>query len=119
MAGCGSERLAADYTTVSLCDRSDGVSLYEECLYNDKGHLLNGNLADYLVPMAVELPDIEVGHVESRTFDSDLGAKGAGVDGAGGAVLAEVAAAALPLELRDRLGLATRALREGGGGRGR
>ena len=61
-----------------------GGALYEECLYNDKGQLLNGNLADYLVPMAVELPDIEVGHVESRTFDSDLGAKGAGEAGTAG-----------------------------------
>ena len=61
-----------------------GGALYEECLYNDKGQLLNGNLADYLVPMAVELPDVMVGHVESRTFDSELGAKGAGEAGTAG-----------------------------------
>ena len=46
---------------------------------------MNGNLADYLVPMAVELPEIIVGHVESRTFESDLGAKGAGEAGTAGA----------------------------------
>ena len=62
-----------------------GGALYEECIYNDQGQLLNGNLADYLVPMAAELPEIIVGHVESRTFESDLGAKGAGEAGTAGA----------------------------------
>ena len=61
-----------------------GGALYEECIYNNEGQLLNGNLADYLVPMAAELPDIIVGHVESRTFESDLGAKGAGEAGTAG-----------------------------------
>ena len=62
-----------------------GGALYEECIYNDQGQLLNGNLADYLVPMSAELPDIVVGHVESKTFESDLGAKGAGEAGTAGA----------------------------------
>ncbi|MEE2746674.1 MAG: xanthine dehydrogenase family protein molybdopterin-binding subunit [Pseudomonadota bacterium] len=62
-----------------------GGTLYEECIYNDQGQLLNGNLADYLVPMSAELPDIVVGHVESKTFESDLGAKGAGEAGTAGA----------------------------------
>ena len=35
------------------------------------GQLLNGTMADYLVPMAAEMPDIEVGHVETPTADSD------------------------------------------------
>ena len=43
-----------------------GAALYEECLYDERGQLLNGSLADYLVPMAGEMPDIEVGHVEHR-----------------------------------------------------
>ena len=42
-------------------------------------------MADYLVPMAVEMPDIEVGHVETPTLESELGAKGAGEAGTGGA----------------------------------
>jgi CO/xanthine dehydrogenase Mo-binding subunit len=28
---------------------------------------MNGTMADYLVPMAAEMPDIEVGHVVSPT----------------------------------------------------
>ena len=38
-----------------------GAALFEECLYGDDGQLANGTLADYLVPMAVEMPDIEIG----------------------------------------------------------
>ena len=34
------------------------------------GQLLNGTMADYLVPMAAEMPDIEVGHVETPTTES-------------------------------------------------
>ena len=45
---------------------------------------LNGNMADYLVPMAGEMPDIEVGHVVTPTADSELGAKGAGEAGTAG-----------------------------------
>jgi carbon-monoxide dehydrogenase large subunit len=62
-----------------------GAALYEHCIYDDNGQLLNGNMADYLVPMAAEMPDIEVGHVVSPTADSELGAKGAGEAGTAGA----------------------------------
>ena len=62
-----------------------GGALYEECLYSPEGQFLNGTMADYLVPMAAEMPDVEVGHVESPTLDSELGAKGAGEAGTGGA----------------------------------
>ncbi len=62
-----------------------GAALYEQCLYDERGQMLNGNLADYLVPMATEMPDIECGHVVSPTADSELGAKGAGEAGTAGA----------------------------------
>jgi CO/xanthine dehydrogenase Mo-binding subunit len=62
-----------------------GAALFEHCLYDERGQLLNGNMADYLVPMAGEMPDIEVGHVVTPTADSELGAKGAGEAGTAGA----------------------------------
>ena len=62
-----------------------GAALFEKCNYDARGQLLNGNMADYLVPMAAEMPDIEVGHVVSPTADSELGAKGAGEAGTAGA----------------------------------
>lgn len=51
---------------------------FEPCLYSPAGQLMNGSMADDLVSMAAEIPDIAVAHVESPTADSELGAKGAG-----------------------------------------
>jgi carbon-monoxide dehydrogenase large subunit len=62
-----------------------GGALFEECLYSEDGTLKNGNMADYLVPMAGEMPDIIVSHVQSPTRSSLLGAKGAGEAGTAGA----------------------------------
>jgi carbon-monoxide dehydrogenase large subunit len=62
-----------------------GAALFEQCIYSDEGQLLNGTLADYLVPMAGEMPDIEVGHTYSPTKVSELGARGAGEAGVAGA----------------------------------
>jgi carbon-monoxide dehydrogenase large subunit len=67
-----------------------GAALFEECLYDETGQLLNGSLADYLVPMACEMPDIVIAHVETPTLDTELGAKGcgeAGTSAASGTVL--------------------------------
>lgn len=58
-----------------------GAAFFEECIYDESGQLTNGSLADYLVPMAVEMPDIEVAHVETPTMDTQLGAKGVGEAG--------------------------------------
>jgi carbon-monoxide dehydrogenase large subunit len=62
-----------------------GGALYEHCRYDESGQLLNGNMMDYLVPMAGEMPDIDIGHVVTPTTDSELGAKGAGEAGTAGA----------------------------------
>ncbi len=62
-----------------------GGALFEECLYDENGLLSNGSMADYLVPMASEMPDIDVAHVETPTKTSALGAKGAGEAGTAGA----------------------------------
>ena len=62
-----------------------GGALFEHCMYDERGQMLNGNMADYLVPMAVEMPDMEIGHVVTPTTDSELGAKGAGEAGTAGA----------------------------------
>lgn len=80
-----------------------GAALFEECLYGPDGQLLNGNLADYLVPMSGEMPDIVVAHVETPTRQSALGAKGAGeagTAGAPGAVMNAINDALAPLGAR-------------------
>ncbi len=62
-----------------------GGALLEECLYDERGLMLNASMADYLVPMSGEMPDIEVAHVQTPTRSSQLGAKGAGEAGTAGA----------------------------------
>jgi carbon-monoxide dehydrogenase large subunit len=62
-----------------------GGARYEHCIYTEDGQLLAANMADYLVPMAAEMPDMVVGHVETPTRESLLGAKGAGEAGTAGA----------------------------------
>ena len=75
-----------------------GAALWEQCVYDGDGQMLNANMADYLVPMAAELPDMRCGHTVSPTFESDLGAKGAGEAGTCGAPAAVMNA------LNDALG---------------
>jgi carbon-monoxide dehydrogenase large subunit len=65
-----------------------GAALYEESLYDASAQLLNGSMADYLVPMAGEMPDIVVAHVETPVAGTLLGAKGIGEAGTIGAAAA-------------------------------
>lgn len=62
-----------------------GGAMLEECLYDERGLMINASMADYLVPMSGEMPDIEVAHVQTPTRSSQLGAKGAGEAGTAGA----------------------------------
>jgi 2-furoyl-CoA dehydrogenase large subunit len=55
-----------------------GAALFEELAYDDKGNFLSGTFADYLCPTAVEVPRVDVGHVETATPVNALGAKGMG-----------------------------------------
>jgi carbon-monoxide dehydrogenase large subunit len=80
-----------------------GGVLFEECLYDDKALLRNGSMADYLVPMAAEMPDIELAHVQTPTKTSRLGAKGAGeagTAGAPGAIMNAINDALIPFKAR-------------------
>lgn len=80
-----------------------GAALYEECLYDENGQMLNANMADYLVPMSGEMCDIVCGHVETPTKQSQLGAKGvgeAGTAGAPGAIMNAINDALAPLNAR-------------------
>ena len=65
-----------------------GAALFEKCIYDERGQLTNANMADYLVPMSGEMPDIDIGHVVSPTLETELGAKGAGEAGTAGAAAA-------------------------------
>lgn len=66
-----------------------GEALYEECRYDEDGQFLTGSLADYLLPMAAEMPDIELVHAEGLPLPDDgLGIAGVGEAGTIGAAAA-------------------------------
>ena len=80
-----------------------GAALFEHCVYDEQGQLLTGTMGDYLVPMAAEMPEIVVDHVETPTAFAEGGFKGAGeagVAGAPGAVLNAVNDALAPFNAR-------------------
>jgi CO/xanthine dehydrogenase Mo-binding subunit len=59
-----------------------GNAFYEQLLFDDNGQLLNGTFMDYLLPTALDVPRVEVGHEETRSPLNPLGIKGAGEAGA-------------------------------------
>ena len=65
-----------------------GAALYEQCIYGADGQFGNASLADYLVPMAREMPEIHIAHVETPTSATTLGARGVGEAGTVGAAAA-------------------------------
>jgi carbon-monoxide dehydrogenase large subunit len=59
-----------------------GNSYFEQLVFDENGQLLTGSFMDYLVPTALDVPPIEVGHVETPSPLNPLGIKGAGEAGA-------------------------------------
>jgi carbon-monoxide dehydrogenase large subunit len=63
-----------------------GSALFEEILYDEQGQLLTGSLADYLLPIATDIPDIQVFQVAAeREASKPPKPKGVGEAGAAGA----------------------------------
>ena len=60
-------------------------ALYEKVIYDDRGNVLTGSLADYPVPTTAEIPSIEIHHLETLTGATVTGAKGVGEGGTIGA----------------------------------
>lgn len=63
-----------------------GQALYEEFVYDADGNPLTGNLLDYTIPSAVEVPNLEAYMTEHPTPNNPLGAKGIAESGCIGAV---------------------------------
>ncbi|MGH7045795.1 MAG: xanthine dehydrogenase family protein molybdopterin-binding subunit [Stellaceae bacterium] len=59
-----------------------GTALYEEIPYDEHGQPLVGTLADYLMPGAVEMPAIKIGHLHTPATATEYGMKGMGEGGA-------------------------------------
>jgi carbon-monoxide dehydrogenase large subunit len=73
-----------------------GAVLYEKSVYDDQAQFQAGTFMDYLLPTAMEVPDIEIHHVETPT-DIEINYRGVGE---GGMI---VAPAALTNAIEDAL----------------
>ena len=62
-----------------------GNVLLEEHVYSDDGQLRTASLLDYLVPLASDVPPVEIHHFESPSPHTTLGSKGIGEAGTVGA----------------------------------
>jgi carbon-monoxide dehydrogenase large subunit len=59
-----------------------GGALMEELVYAPDGQPQSTSFMDYLVPGSLDVPDVEIGHLESRSPLNPLGVKGMGEGGA-------------------------------------
>ena len=57
-------------------------ALWEEAVYDENGQLLTGSMANYGVPSAVELPQLELERTTTPSPTNPLGVKGVGETGA-------------------------------------
>ena len=58
-----------------------GQTLLEQFVYSPDGQLLTSSYLDYLIPSAMEVPDVTIGHVETPSPFTPYGAKGGGEGG--------------------------------------
>lgn len=58
-----------------------GQALYEHAVYDDNGQLITGELTDYAIPKAHNMPWIESSHTETPSPVNPLGVKGVGEAG--------------------------------------
>ena len=59
-----------------------GNAFYEKIVYDDNGQLLSASFMDYLLPTSMEVPTMELDHIETPSPLNPLGTKGAGEAGA-------------------------------------
>jgi aerobic carbon-monoxide dehydrogenase large subunit len=58
-----------------------GGAFYERLFFDDSGQLLNASFMDFLMPTSVEVPEIEIAHIETPSPLNPLGVKGVGEAG--------------------------------------
>jgi CO/xanthine dehydrogenase Mo-binding subunit len=66
-----------------------GFALYEKCVY-DRGRMMNNQMTNYIMPTAMDLPEIQVHFAETPSIHGAFGAKGIGelpMDGPAPAIL--------------------------------
>jgi carbon-monoxide dehydrogenase large subunit len=78
-----------------------GAALYEEMIYDEDGQLVSASLVDYVIPSAVEIPHIDVLHLESESAVAGgfRGMGEGGTIGAPAAIANAIADALSPLDI--------------------
>jgi carbon-monoxide dehydrogenase large subunit len=59
-----------------------GNAFYEQLVFDDNGQLMNASFMDYLLPTALDVPTVEMAHIETPSPLNPLGTKGVGEAGA-------------------------------------
>ena len=59
-----------------------GNAFYEQLIFDPGGQLMNASFMDYLLPTALDVPTVELAHVETPSPLNPLGVKGVGEAGA-------------------------------------
>ncbi len=59
-----------------------GNAFYEQLIFDDNGQLMNASFMDYLLPTALDVPTVELAHIETPSPLNPLGVKGVGEAGA-------------------------------------
>jgi len=75
-----------------------GNALFERMYYDDAGQPLSTNYGEYLLPMACEMPHIDIEHQQTPSPNNPLGVKGAGEGGTIPAASAVISAVENALE---------------------
>jgi aerobic carbon-monoxide dehydrogenase large subunit len=81
-----------------------GQAFLEEAVYDEQGQLITGELTDYAIPRAEDVPHIETGHTITPSPVNPMGVKGvgeAGTIGATPALMNAVLDALAPLGIRN------------------
>jgi len=76
-----------------------GNALFERMVYDDNAQPLSTNFGEYLLPLATDVPNVDIVHLETATPLNPLGMKGAGEGGtipAIGAIISAVEHALAP-----------------------
>ena len=79
-----------------------GTALYEQYIYDSQGQLLTSSYMDYLIPTAMEVPEVTIGHQETPSPFTVHGIKGGGE---GGRMMAPAAIAAAIDDALEPLGV--------------
>ncbi len=80
-----------------------GEALLEELVYSENKELLSTSYTDYLLPTALDSPDIVIGHLETLSPFTELGTKGMGeapIIGGKAVIISAIEDALSPLKIR-------------------